>query len=267
MDKEYRSISSELYQHPELPISYDRILRDTLKSAIDLEKFDWQSFKDPLLRRQYELLQREIKYPRSSDEFIKTTSILKSVGKRKIICDTSKSPKCDQISFVRDVKPIITNSNNYEQIKYFWLEWRQNLPNDFKNAVNYYLQYYQNISVTKAPSEVWYEQYEMPNFIEELGSVMDTIKPLYQQVHAHLREALKDKFGSYIINSSLIPHPLLEQAMYQSWKKESVLKNPFPQKKLPNLQQELRGKRLKPMNLVEISEQYYNSMGFTPLTE
>lgn len=176
--------------------------------------------------------------------------------------------------YVRHIKPIVTNSNDPEEIKWYWREWRNHLPQEIKNSMHFYIDYYRNVSAASStstatlPSSIWYQQYDEPNFIENLEGYMKTIEHLYRELHAHLRDALRRKYGDEVIPASgLIPHHLVEQALYQSWKKESVLENPYQHKKMPNLLQELRGRRWNPRDLIEASEEFFKSMGFPPFSE
>lgn len=250
-------------------LSPEILMREKLRPYYDtMLKFDWQNFKNPLIRRQFEVILRGAKYPPLNYSFKKATNVLKSMSRRKYVCDKYKTNKC-QMAFIHHIKSIFTNSDNLDDIIYYWKEWRNKMPQDIKEAFHYYVEYYQNMSTPEMPaSAIWYDQYEDPKFLEELEEVMDTIRPFYRELHAHLRHVLKIRYGDNIISANgLIPHHLMEQAMYQAWKKDSVLKNPFPSRKLPNLQVEMDGYNLTPYDLVNMSAYYFNTLGFENLTE
>ncbi|XP_073844468.1 angiotensin-converting enzyme-like [Musca autumnalis] len=256
-------------------LSPEILMREKLRPFYPMmQLFDWKNFQDPLLRRQFEVLLRGDKYPAMNYEFKRATNTLKSMAKQKFVCNREKmnafsGRRCSDMAFVHHIKSIITNSDDLEEIKWYWAEWRNRMPSQVKDALHYYISYYQNMSTPEMPaSAIWYDQYEDSNFIQELEELMDAIQPFYREMHAHLQHALRVRYGDDIIpKSGLIPHHLMEQAMYQSWKKQSVLRNPFPQRKLPNVQQEMDELEWFPFDLVNISSRFFGSMGFENLTE
>ncbi|XP_075167914.1 angiotensin-converting enzyme-like [Haematobia irritans] len=266
IDAQYRANSNYEYDHPDDVISVDIKLRDKLLAyKTSLDKFDWENFQNPLLKRQFEILSRDWKYPETTEEFRQDTELLKTVGKRKFTCSLFCHNYCKFVSYDREIKSILTNGDKPEYIKWYWREWRNRVPANVRIALKNYISYYQNLATpTKSPSAVWYENYDDPNMLEELENYMTAIRPLYQQMHGHLRQALREKFGNDIIPASgLIPHHLFEEALYQAWKKDSLLVNPYPEKKLPNLQQELN-KNWGPSDLITNASHFFNMLGFPP---
>uniref|UniRef100_A0A1I8PMP1 Angiotensin-converting enzyme n=2 Tax=Stomoxys calcitrans TaxID=35570 RepID=A0A1I8PMP1_STOCA len=264
----YRQFSDDV-------LSPEILMREKLRPFYEtLKKFDWKSFQDPLLKRQFEVVLRGDIYPPLNYEFKKATNTLKSMAKQKFVCNRKKphrlqSGQCTDFAFIHQIKSKIANSDDLEEIKWYWAEWRSRMPAQIKDALHYYIHYYQNMSTPEmSASAIWYDQYEDPNFLDELEELMDAIQPFYKEMHAHLKHALRQRYGDEVIPSTgLIPHHLMEQAMYQSWKKQSVLRNPFPQRKLPNVQHELDDLEWFPFDLVNISCSFFGSMGFNNLTE
>ena len=250
-------------------LSPEILMREKLRPYYQtMEKFDWRNFKNPLIKRQFEVILRGAKYPPMDYAFKRATNTLKNMSRRRYVCEKDKPKKC-QMAFVHHIKTIFTNSDDLDLIKWYWKEWRNNMPQDIKDAFHYYIEYYQNMSTPEMPaSAIWYDEYEDANFINELEGLMDTMLPFYREMHAHLRHVLKVRYGESVIPpTGLIPHHLMEQAMYQAWKKDSVLRNPFPQRKLPNLQAEIDGLNYYPFDLVNMSCRYFSVLGFENMTE
>ncbi|XP_075166830.1 angiotensin-converting enzyme-like [Haematobia irritans] len=264
----YRQFSDDV-------ISPEILMRENLRPFYDtLEKFDWKNFQNPMLQRQFQVILRGAKYPPLNYEFKRATNTLKSMSKQKFVCNRQKaqrhaSPRCSDMAFIHQIKSVIANSDDLDEIKWYWGEWRSRMPSQIKDALHYYIHYYQNMSSPEMPaSAIWYDQYEDDNFLAELEELMEAIQPFYKEMHGHLKHALRVRYGDDVIPpSGLIPHHLMEQAMYQSWKKQSVLRNPFPQRKLPNVQHELDDLEWFPFDLVNISCSFFGSMGFDNLTE
>uniref|UniRef100_A0A1I8PSQ5 Angiotensin-converting enzyme n=1 Tax=Stomoxys calcitrans TaxID=35570 RepID=A0A1I8PSQ5_STOCA len=281
IDEKYRINSDLEFEHPNGKVSADIVLRDGIlpyKEALD--KFDWQNFKSPLLKRQFEILLREMKYPKTDSEFRRNTSLLKNVGKKKFTCSRLSANTCQKVSYNRDIKALFTNSDDEENLKWYWREWRSHLPPEVQTALSYYVSYYQSLgsAANQSASAIWYEGYDDANMMTDLENYMAAIAPLYKEMHGHLRQILRNKYGNAIIpDSGLIPQHLIEQSYYQAWKKDSVLVNPYPEKKLPNMQQELRanwtfnGLRQTASHFFKLLDfppypSYFQYEGFKPIT-
>lgn len=75
-------------------------------------------------------------------------------------------------------------------------------------------------------AEAWLDEYEDPTFEQQLENIFEEIRPLYQQLHAYVRHALRAKFGDLVSETGPIPMHLLGNMWAQSW--ESVrMKEPF----------------------------------------
>lgn len=253
-------------------MSPEILLREKFRSHFEeMQKYDWKNFNNNLTRRQFEVILRGSKYPPLNAKFKSHTNKLKSVSRQKWACpyqsEGAAKKKCN-MPMVHQIKTIMTTSNDLNELKYYWAEWRNKMPVDIKEALHYYIGYYQNISTPEMkPSAIWYDQYEDPHFIKELEELMESILPFYKEFHAHLRHVLRLKYGNDIIPANgLIPYHLLEQATYQAWKKESVLKNPFPQKKLPNLQADMDEFGYTSFDMVNMSANFFGHLGFKNLS-
>lgn len=58
-------------------------------------------------------------------------------------------------------------------------------------------------------AESWLNDYEDDTIEAQLENIFEEIRPLYQQLHAYVRHALKQKYGDLISPDGLIPMHLL----------------------------------------------------------
>lgn len=56
---------------------------------------------------------------------------------------------------------------------------------------------------------MWLSEYEDSTMESQLENIFEEIRPLYQQLHAYVRHALKAKYGDLIDENGLIPMHLL----------------------------------------------------------
>lgn len=76
------------------------------------------------------------------------------------------------------------------------------------------------ISDFTSGAELWLDEYEDSTFEQQLENIFEEIRPLYQQLHAYVRHALRSKFGNLVSETGPIPMHLLGNMWAQSW--ESV---------------------------------------------
>lgn len=264
------NLSSELFLREELRQFYPRMLQ-----------FDYENFDDPQLKRQFQLLLRGNKFPKIDFKLKKAVHSIRTVARTKWSCEDFRNPtqlgKCSKpIAYVPHIKTVTASSDNLEELEYYWLQWRDKMPREVKDSLLTIIEYYReaaNIAsrqtnTTVKPSDIWYDGYEDTKFLDELTELMERILPMYKELHAHIRQVLREKYGNHIIGDrGLIPYQLIEQVRLQAWKKTTVLQNPFDDKKLPNLQAEMDNSGYTPRKIVEKSAEFFSDIGVGNLTK
>ncbi|XP_055374474.1 angiotensin-converting enzyme-like [Condylostylus longicornis] len=186
-----------------------------------------------------------------------------------IMCDYATRTKCDLV-YLADVRNVMNNRNNSEELKYYWEEYRR--KND--NIGHYVFPEFVDLWVKAAndtretPVEFLYNSYADGTMSTNIQIVMDELMPFYKEFHAHVRHKLNKKYGDNVVfKTGLIPHHLFEILTLQAWKKESPLEHAYPEKRLPNILAGMEKEGLDADKIVQIAEDYYKSMGFEPLSE
>lgn len=148
----YRKFSDDTFS-PEI------LMREKLRPYYQtMEKFDWKNFQNPIIRRQFEVILRGAKYPPLNYAFKRAIQTLKTMSRKRYVCDKNRPKNC-QMAFVHQIKSIFTNSDNLEEIKWYWKEWRNRMPLDIKDSFHYYIEYYQAMSTPEMPaSAIWYDR-------------------------------------------------------------------------------------------------------------
>jgi peptidyl-dipeptidase A len=83
----------------------------------------------------------------------------------------------------------------------------------------------------KDAGEVWRGGYDMPAaaFAEETERLWSQVKPLYEQLHCHVRARLNKKYGDAVVpKDGKIPAHLLGNMWAQQWSNVYPLMQPFP---------------------------------------
>lgn len=111
------------------------------------------------------------------------------------------------------------------------------------------------------------DAYEDPTFESQLENIFEEIRPLYQQIHAYVRHALKAKYGDLITEEGLIPMHLLGNMWGQTW--DSVFKHtkPYPNKKSTDVTDEMKRQNYTALKMFQLGESFYKSLNMSALPQ
>ena len=122
-------------------------------------------------------------------------------------------------------------------------------------------------------TDLWFSQYDMPaeEFLEETDRVWDELKPLYDSLHCHVRDELSNYYGEEIVaKSGNLPAHVLGNMWGQSW--ANIYDIVYtPESSLSsseiNVTDILIEKDIDEIEMVEIAENFFLSLGFEPLSD
>ncbi|HSL20608.1 MAG TPA: M2 family metallopeptidase [Vicinamibacterales bacterium] len=114
---------------------------------------------------------------------------------------------------------------------------------------------------------MWRGKYDMPPdaFAKELDRLWEQLRPLYVSLHAYVRGRLRDKYGDIVPENGPIPAHLLGNLWQQDWSNVYPLVAPANQPASFSLTDNLKAKKVNPIEMVRIAERFFTSMGFDPL--
>lgn len=137
-------------------------------------------------------------------------------------------------------------------------------------------------------AEMWLDEYEDSTFEQQLENIFEEIRPLYQQLHAYVRHALRAKYGDLVTETGPIPMHLLGNMWAQSW--DSVrawqirfklwnhihslhcsqiakFTAPFPGKGSADVTDEMIRQNYTALKMFQMGDQFFQSLNFTALPE
>ena len=167
---------------------------------------------------------------------------------------------------------IIDKSRNPDELLKAWSGWRQISPPmkekylrmvEIGNQGSYDLGF-------DGLSELWFSKYDMSN--EEFSLLVDQVyedmRPLYEGLQCHVRAELNNYYGDEIVPlTEPIPAHLLGNMWAQSWSNISDIVYDFDETSSINLTQIILDRELTEIEMVEIAEAFFLSLGFDPLTD
>ncbi len=116
----------------------------------------------------------------------------------------------------------------------------------------------------------WRAGYDMPpdDFAKEVDRLWLQVKPLYDQLHAHVRRRLARTYGTDLVPpDGPIPAHLLGNMWAQQWGNVYDLVGPPGRASGYDLTALLRAKKTDPIGMVKYGEAFFTSLGFAPLPE
>jgi peptidyl-dipeptidase A len=119
----------------------------------------------------------------------------------------------------------------------------------------------------KDTGAMWRAKYDMPAdaFAKELDRLWDQLRPLYLSLHTYTRTKLREKYGDLVPENGPIPAHLLGNLWQQDWSNIYDVVAPADAKQAFSLTDNLKAKKIEPLEMVRIGERFFSSLGFAPL--
>ena len=114
---------------------------------------------------------------------------------------------------------------------------------------------------------MWRSRYDMAPyaFAKEMDRLWGQLQPLYLSLHAHVRAKLHEKYGTEVPAEGPIPAYLLGNIWAQDWSNVYDLVAPSGMKKAVPLDDILKQRKVQPLQMAQIAERFFTSLGFDPL--
>ena len=168
---------------------------------------------------------------------------------------------------------VIDNSRDPDELLKAWEGWR-NIGKPMKDM---YLRMVEigNLGAKDLGydglTDLLFSQYDMPadDFLAETDRVWDELKPLYDALHCHVRNELSEHYGEAVVSKKgSMPAHVLGNMWGQSWANIYDLvytpDNPTADTNI-DLTKILEEKDIGEIEMVEIAENFFLSLGFEPL--
>ncbi|XP_055905902.1 angiotensin-converting enzyme [Eupeodes corollae] len=200
------------------------------------------------------------------------SEIYKNVG----LCSFRDRNNCT-LRLIPEVQEIIDDTMNVEELKYYWLEWRDKTGSKSKYAFSKFVELYKKTAALNGflkPSDFWLRDIEGESgeVIATLDKVMLILRPLFLQFHAFVRSALRLKYGPDLIRfNEPYPQHLAEKfigSSYRDMNGDWTIDLPYPLVGLVNITAGLIAKDITtPYGLIETAARFYTSIGMPSIPQ
>eukprot|EP00095_Tigriopus_kingsejongensis_P010159 maker-scaffold575_size133042-snap-gene-0.38 protein:Tk10159 transcript:maker-scaffold575_size133042-snap-gene-0.38-mRNA-1 annotation:"hypothetical protein DAPPUDRAFT_304127" len=177
--------------------------------------------------------------------------------------------KTQLLSIEPDLTSIFANSDDPDELEYYWVEWRRMTGKKIRDLYPEYVELTNEaarLNGLRDGSELKTQAYESHTFIDDMEETWRTLKPLYEQLHAYVRNKLRQKYGNdQILERGPIPGHLLGNMWAQNWNNLAKTLKPFPIKPDIDVTEAMEKQGWTPKLMFEKAENFFTSMGLPPL--
>ncbi|ODN05348.1 Angiotensin-converting enzyme [Orchesella cincta] len=281
----------------ESAVSYSRFWKNTWDS---IRKYDWRSFKDPIIQRQFKLLsvlgmsilpeEKLRKYNAVKQAMESTYSVAKICSyQERSRCNLTLEPGKPTVLFVEvvssiaiislsvlnnvmshtELSEIFKQSHDPEELKYYWTQWRdlsgKKMRNNFTDMVAI-MDLAAKMNNFSDAAEYDVRSYNSPTFRDDIEKIWQQMKPFYEQLHAYVRFKLRKYYGESIVPKKRpIPAHLLGNMWAQTWENVYDLVIPYPNKSAIDVTTKMVEKKLRAHDLAKMAEDFFISLDLSPM--
>ncbi|XP_023319903.1 angiotensin-converting enzyme isoform X2 [Eurytemora carolleeae] len=174
--------------------AYDALFK---KIGKDAQRYSKENIQDPDVKRKLKLLSNLGTAVLRPDILRKFNKLKAEMGKKY---STAKVKDYESMLLDYSLEPELTQtmaeSRDPAELEYYWTQWRDQSGKQIKDMYKEYVEHYNNAAVL--------------NGFKEMENTWQGLKPLYEELHAYVRNKLNKHYGDSVLkNSGPIPAHLL----------------------------------------------------------
>ena len=250
----------------------EKVLAYTAQAIKDAQKFKDVEDADADTKRMLKLLSVSTSMPAPADaaKTKKLAEIAASLGSmygKGKYCKGEGEKDCKDLGQLSD---IMAESRDYDELLEAWKGWRT-------ISVPMRSMYQEFVALTNEGAkeigfantgEVWRSGYDMTpaEFEKEMERLWQQVRPLYEQLHCHVRAKLAEKYGEdKVPKDGLIPAHLLGNMWAQEWGNLYDMMEPYDGQPSIDVTKALQAKNFDSIKMVKQAESFFVSLGLDPL--
>ena len=173
---------------------------------------------------------------------------------------------------LQELTDVMAESRDYDELQDAWAGWRTIAP-PMRDKYQRYAQLVNegaNELGYRDLGEMWRAGYDMSpvEFEQETARLWGQVKPLYDELHCHVRAKLGEVYGEdKVPQDGPIPAHLLGNMWSQGWSFIYELLEPYPGVADLDVDSTLKTKNFSPQEMVRSAEKFYISLGMPRLPD
>ncbi|MGI9201071.1 MAG: M2 family metallopeptidase [Woeseiaceae bacterium] len=166
----------------------------------------------------------------------------------------------------------MNQSKDYDELLEYWIGWREIAP-PMRDKYERFVELSNEGAKEFGHDDLgafWRSTYDMSaaEFEADTARLWDQVKPLYDELHCHVRAKLGEHYGEdKVPQSGPIPAHLLGNMWAQEWGFIYDIMEPYPGVSDLDVDSTLKTKNYSPQEMVRSAEDFYVSLGFDRLPD
>ncbi|MBM4395450.1 MAG: M2 family metallopeptidase [Deltaproteobacteria bacterium] len=227
------------------------------------------------LKRKFDLLKMSLDMPAPRDagkraELAGISTSMDSLYGKGRYCSKRQGGKC--LNLV-EMTELLAKNRDYDDLLDVWQGWHKVSPPmrpSYLRFVELANEGAKDLGFRNL-TEVWTSRYDMPpaDFQAETDRLFEQLKPLYQDLHCHVRAKLVEKYGAdKVPPAGPIPAHLLGNMWAQEWSNLFDMLAPEPGAAgAIDLEAALKTRKTDERAMVRYGEGFFTSLGLPPLPD
>ncbi|KAG8040987.1 hypothetical protein G9C98_001975 [Cotesia typhae] len=165
-----------------------------------LQALDVSNQRDPVLQRRlrYLAIVGPAALPLDQlDRYNRLINDMLAIYNSATICAHNDPFRCG-LRLYPEISKIMAKSRDWDELQWVWVEWRRRSGSQIRDLYTQLI--FLNNEVARLnnftdAAEYWMFPYESPDFQQEIDEVWNSVRPLYEELHAYIRKKLRDRYG------------------------------------------------------------------------
>jgi len=242
------------------------------KLWMEAQAFDVTKIKDQDVKRKLKFIKNIESSALPANE---TKEFISLTTKMATIYSTAKVLEYESNKRNLDLDPELTEklatSRNAKELQYYWEQWREASGMKVKDMFSQYVNLINEAAKLNGfqdASIMMVDRYESDTFHKEMEETWLGLKPLYEQLHAYVRNKLFKYYGEKIVrNEGPLPAHLLGNMWAQTWSNIADIVKPFPDKPNINVTEEMVKQGWTQTKMFQKAEEFFQSMGLDKMPD
>ncbi|XP_055597745.1 angiotensin-converting enzyme-like [Uranotaenia lowii] len=241
--------------------------------AMQLQQFDYTLFENETLKR----IIRKLRKPGYSalegpmfEQLMDAINGMQANYAVTRVCKFGQRHVCD-LPLEPDVVNIMATSRNASELQHYWTEWHNKAGTPARPLFDTYVSL-ANLAATlngfRNLADYWLDEYDEPTFEDQMSLAMETMAPLYLQLHGYIRFKLREQYGEDSIGEyGNIPISLLGDMWGQSWEAVADFSMPYPDVAVVDATEELINQQFTPAAMYQTADLFFSSLNMSTLSD
>lgn len=222
------------------------------------------------IARQIRLIRRNAKpkTPSNVEALEELQSNMTAIYSNGKVCRNSSSNQNECLPLEPDLVDIMGTSRDYNELLWAWQGWREVVGRPLKDQFTKLV----DLLNKGAREHEWGDyghymrsEYEIGNDLNStVSQLWETVKPLYEELHAYVRYHLNKKYPNTSPDGPIEAH-LLGNMWAQDWSVIHDIVTPFPNADPINVTPNLKKQGYTARKMFELAEAFFVSLGLYPM--